>query len=76
MNTFYYIVELQNRADGLTNSTITQRSSLANALSYYYERKSKLIPNTEFVSAVLMLIDNEGNTIEEAELIETQYKAE
>lgn len=76
MNTFYYIVELQNRADGLTNSTITQRSSLANALSYYYERKSKLIPNTEFVSAVLMLIDNEGNTIEVAELIETQYKAE
>lgn len=76
MNTFYYIVELQNRADGLTNSTITQRSSLANALSYYYERKSKLIPNTAFVSAVLVLIDNEGNTIEEAELIETQYKAE
>lgn len=76
MNTFYYIVELQNRADGLTNSTITQRSSLANALSYYYERKSKLIPNTEFVSAVLTLIDNEGNTIEVAELIETQYKAE
>ena len=40
----YYIIELQNRDDGVVNSTITGRSTLPAALSYYYDRKSKEYP--------------------------------
>ena len=75
--TFYYIDEIQNRADGICNVVNpVQRSSLAAGLSYYYERRSKLVANTEFTSACLGMRDNHGNQIQPWEEFATAYSAE
>lgn len=60
---YYFITELQNRPDGIVNSTITTRSSLATGLSYYYDRASKAVTNTDFLSVALTLQDQHGNIV-------------
>lgn len=71
---YYFIMELQKRPDGIVNSTITARSSLATGLSYYYDRASKAVTSQQFTSVALTLQDEEGNIIEN-KLFETQYVA-
>ena len=40
---YYYIYEIQNRADGIDNVLqVVQRQSLATGLSYFYDRCSKM----------------------------------
>ena len=70
---YYYIIEIQNRADGLANQTLTARQTRATALSYYYDRMSKMIATDLYPSVCLCLIDSEGNTIMPNRKIITQY---
>lgn len=71
---YYFVTELQKRPDGIVNSTLTTRSSLATGLSYYYDRASKAVTSTQFTGVALTLQDEEGNIIEN-KLFETQYVA-
>lgn len=72
---YYFITELDARPDGLVNSTITSRSSLANGLALYYDRASKAVTSTQFTGVALTLQDENG-TIILNEHFETQYTAE
>ena len=69
----YYIIELQNRDDGITNQSTTQRNTKASALSYYYDRLGKMIATELYPSVCLCLIDNEGNTLMANKKIITQW---
>lgn len=70
----YYIIEHDIRPDGIVNTSETGRSTFASALSFYYDRQSKLVLNTDFVSAHLMLVE-ENLAIVKQDDVETQYKA-
>lgn len=69
----YFVIEFQTRADGIVNTSTTSRSNLANALSLYHERYSKMVVNTEFPSVSIMLVDKDLNVIRH-DTIETQYQ--
>ena len=60
---YYFITELQKRPDGIVNNTLTTRSTLANGLSYFYDRASKAVANESFVSVALTLQDERGTVI-------------
>lgn len=72
---YYFVTELDARADGLINSTLTTRSSLANGLSYYYDRASKAVTSTQFTGVALTLQDETGNILLN-EHFDTEYEAE
>ena len=70
---YYYIIEIQNRADGIDNvQPIVARQSLATGLSYFYDRCSKMAGTTLYPTVTLMLIDSNGKVIENKHL-ETAY---
>lgn len=69
----YYIIEHDIRPDGVVNTSETGRSSFSLALSYYYDRQSKLVVDTNFKSAHLMLVE-ENLAIVKQDDVETQYK--
>ena len=72
----YFIIEIQNRADGIDNvQDIESRNSLANGLSYFYDRCSKMAATTLYPAVTLMLIDSEGHVIENKHL-KTAYVEE
>jgi hypothetical protein len=71
----YFIIELQTRPDGIVNSTITSRSSLATGLALYYERASKAVTSTQFTKVALTLQDDDGNIIENKRF-DTLYEEE
>ena len=61
----FFIIELQNRADGVTNvQNIVTRQTLATGLSYYYDRCSKMAATELYPTVTLMLIDNTGKVYE------------
>ena len=60
---YYFVTELQARPDGIINSTITARSSLALGLSLYYDRASKAVTSEQFTGVALTLQDQDGNII-------------
>lgn len=60
---YYFVTELQARPDGIINSTITARSSLALGLSLYYDRASKAVTSEQFTGVALTLQDQNGNII-------------
>ena len=72
---YYFITELDARPDGIINNTLTSRSSLANGLSYYYDRASKAVTSTQFTKVALTLQDADGNIIENR-AFETMYEGE
>ena len=73
---YYYIIEIQNREDGVDNvQPIVARQSLATGLSYFYDRCSKMAGTTLYPTATLMLIDSNGNVIKN-EHLETAYTPE
>ena len=61
---YYFITELQTRPDGIVNSTITTRSSLAMGLAYYYQRASVAVANQDFTAVALTLQNQDGFIIE------------
>lgn len=71
----YYLTELQTRPDGVVNSTITARSSLATGLAYFYQRAAVAVTTTDYPAVALTLQDQNGNIIKN-ELFDTQYEAE
>lgn len=73
---YYYTIEIQNRADGIDNvQPIVARQTLATGLSYFYDRCSKMVGTALYPTVTLMLIDSEGNVIENKHL-ETAYTPE
>ena len=72
---YYFITELQARPDGIVNSTITARSSLAMGLALYYQRAAVAVSTTDYLEVALTLQDQHG-TILKNEAFETQYVAE
>ena len=72
---YYFITELQARPDGIINSNITARSSLATGLSYYYDRASKAVTSQQFTGVALTLQDENGSIILN-EHFDTIYEAE
>ena len=73
---YYYIIEIQNRADGIDNvQPIVARQSLATGLSYFYDRCSKMAGTTLYPTVTLMLIDSEGKVIKNEHLT-TAYTPE
>ena len=72
---YYFIIELQTRPDGIVNSTITTRSSLATGLALWYSRASSAVTTTDFTNVSLTLLDQYGGIVKN-ELFETQYSAE
>ena len=71
----YYLTELQTRPDGVVNSTITARSSLATGLAYFYQRAAVAVTTTDYPAVALTLQDQYGNIIKN-ERFDTQYEAE
>jgi len=71
----YYVIEHQKRPDGVVNTTETARSSYALGQSYYYERLSKMIVNTAFVSVSIMFVDEDLNVFMN-ETVKTAYVPE
>lgn len=72
---YYFVTELDARPDGIINSNITSRSSLANGLSYYYDRASKAVTSQQFTGVALTLQDENGSIILN-EHFDTIYEAE
>ena len=70
---YTFLTELQSRPDGIINSSITSRSSLATGLALYYERASKAVTSTQFTKVALTLQDADG-TIIENRTFETMYE--
>lgn len=60
---YYFVTELDARPDGIINSSITARSSLALGLSLYYDRASKAVTSEQFTGVALTLQDQDGNII-------------
>lgn len=72
---YYFVTELDARPDGVVNSTITTRSSLALGLSLYYQRAAAAVTSEQFTGVALTLQDQDG-TIILNEHFDTIYQAE
>ena len=60
---YYFITELQARPDGIINSTITARSSLAMGLALFYQRAAVAVTSEQFTGVALTLQDQDGNIL-------------
>lgn len=60
---YYFVTELQARPDGIINSTITSRSSLATGLSLFYQRAAAACTSEQFTGIALTLQDEKGSII-------------
>ena len=66
---YHYIIEIQNRDDGIDNvQAIVSRQSLASGLSYFYDRCSKMAGTTLYPSATIVLMDSNGTIIKNEHL--------
>lgn len=70
----YYIIEHDVLPSGDVNVSETGRSTFSLALSFYYDRQSKMVVNTQFSSVHLMLVD-EKMTIVKKDDVATSYEA-
>lgn len=71
---YTFLTELDKRPDGIINSSVTARSSLAMGLALYYDRASKAVTSTQFTGVALTLTDENGGIIENR-YFETLYEA-
>lgn len=69
---YTFLTELDKRPDGIINSSVTPRSSLATGLALYYDRASKAVTSQQFTGVALTLTDEDGNIIENKHF-DTQY---
>lgn len=60
---YYFVTELQARPDGIVNSTITTRSSLALGLALYYQRAAVAVTSEQFTGVALTLQDQNGQIL-------------
>ena len=68
-----FLIELQNRPDGVTNQSINSYSTPATTMSMFYQRCAAAITNTTFTDVTLVVMDEKGNRIEGKNIV-TQYK--
>lgn len=71
----YTIIENQVRPDGIINSIKETRNSFATAMSFFYERASKMSVTELYTKVYIIVMDEALNEIERKEL-DTLYKAE
>lgn len=71
---YTFLTELDKRPDGIINSSVTPRSSLAMGLALYYDRASKAVTSTQFTGVALTLTDENGGIVENR-FFETLYEA-
>lgn len=71
---YTFLTELDKRPDGIINSSVTARSSLAMGLALYYDMASKAVTSTQFTGVALTLMDENGGIIENR-YFETLYEA-
>lgn len=64
----YYVIEHQIRLDGVVNVSETSRASFSSALSYYYERCSKMVVTDTYKSVHVMLVDEKLEVIKKDDL--------
>ena len=69
---YTFLTELDKRPDGIINSTVTARASLATGLALYYDRASKAVTSTQFTGVALTLTYEDGNILENKHF-DTQY---
>lgn len=72
----YTIIENQVRPDGIINSTKETRASFATAMSFYYERASKMSVTDLYTKVYLLVLDEHLNPVLPTLEIDTLYKAE
>lgn len=70
-----FLIELQNRPDGVVNSSINSYSTSAATMATFYQRCAAAVTSTQFTSVTLIVIDALGNVLENKN-IETQYTPE
>lgn len=68
----WFLVELQNRPDGITNSSINSYSTQQTTRAMFYQRCAAACSTTQFVTVALIIVDAHGNIIEDKEII-TSY---
>lgn len=69
-----FLTEIQNRPDGLANSTINAYSSAAVGLASWYQRAAVAVTTKDYTSIILTLTSEDGNIMMH-ETFETQYEA-
>lgn len=72
---YYFVTELQSRPDGIVNSSITSRSSLATGLSLYYTRAAAAVTSEQFTKVALTLQSQDGDIVLN-DSFDTLYEAE
>lgn len=70
-----FLIELQNRPDGVVNSSINSYSTPAVTMATFYQRCAAAVTSTQFTSVTLIVVDALGNVLENKN-IETQYTPE
>ena len=68
----FFLTELQNRPDGITNSSIKGYPTFATGLAQFIARASVAITTTDFTGVALTLQDEHGNILKN-EFFETKY---
>lgn len=73
----YFVFETQVRPEGEVNVLpAMSRSSLSLGLSYYFERCSKMSANDQFVSAHVLLTDENLHQIEQRDVLTSYVEPE
>lgn len=67
-----FLIELDNRPDGITNQSINSYSTQAATMSMFYQRCAVAVTSTQFVSVFLMVLNEQG-TVLDKRFIVTQY---
>ncbi len=57
---YYFITELDKRPDGIVNTTLTTRQTLATGLSFYYQRAAAAVTSEQFTGVALTLQNENG----------------
>ena len=70
----YYVIEIQNRADGNNNQSTTMRQKLSTGLQFFYERCAANVQTQQYPTATVMLIDSDGHVLKN-EHMTTAYVA-
>jgi len=69
-----FLTEIQNRPDGISNTSINSYSSAAVGLASWYQRAAAAVTTKNFTGVILTLTGEDGNIMMH-ETFETQYEA-
>lgn len=72
----YTIIENQIRPDGIINNIKETRNSFATAMSFYYERASKMSVTELYTKVYLIVLDEHLNPVLPTLEIDTLFKEE